>query len=251
MMMRKSITVAKTDFKNALDLRFVKLGLIMSIAFGPVMIIFMFGSLMAIIPPAEFSIVVAILGPLVPSILGIFSIIPTTMIAANALVGEREMNTLEPLLCTPLTDRELLWGKTMAGAIPSLIILVSSTLVSVVGVAVLTIVMGFPLLIILDLPGLFLLSTAVPIMVFAIIAVMIIVSGRVTRVYEAYQMTTAVIIVFIIPMILPMIGLETGNIEELVWFSNFITLLIASVLFVVGWAVALRLFNRDKLVSMV
>ncbi|MHA2151078.1 MAG: hypothetical protein ACXAAQ_03685 [Candidatus Thorarchaeota archaeon] len=234
MMMRKSITVAKTDFKNALDLRFVKLGLIMSIAFGPVMIIFMFGSLMAIIPPAEFSIVVAILGPLVPSILGIFSIIPTTMIAANALVGEREMNTLEPLLCTPLTDRELLWGKTMAGAIPSLIILVSSTLVSVVG-----------------LPGLFLLSTAVPIMVFAIIAVMIIVSGRVTRVYEAYQMTTAVIIVFIIPMILPMIGLETGNIEELVWFSNFITLLIASVLFVVGWAVALRLFNRDKLVSMV
>jgi len=250
-MMRKSITVAKTDFKNALDLRFVKLGLIMSIAFGPVMIILMFGSLMAIVPPAEFGIVVAVLGPIVPSILGIFSIIPTTMIAANALVGEREMNTLEPLLCTPLTDRELLWGKTMAGAIPSLIILVSSTIVSVVGVAVLTIVMGFPMLIILDLPGVFLLSTAVPIMIFAIIAVMIIVSGRVTRVYEAYQMTTAVIIVFIIPMILPMIGLETGNIEELVWFSNFITLLISAVLFIVGWAVALRLFNRDKLVSMV
>jgi ABC-type Na+ efflux pump permease subunit len=250
-MMRKSITVAKTDFKNALDLRFVKLGLIMSVAFGPVMIIFMFVSLLAIVPLAEFGIVLAVLGPIVPSILGIFAIIPTTMIAANALVGEREMNTLEPLLCTPLTDRELLWGKTMAGAIPSLIILVCSTVVSVVGVAVLTIAMGFPMLIILDLPGVFLLSTAVPIMIFAIIAVMIIVSGRVTRVYEAYQMTTAVIVVFIIPMILPMIGLETGNIEELVWFSNFITLLIAAVLFIVGWAVALRLFNRDKLVSMV
>ena len=250
-MMRKSITVAKTDFKNALDLRFVKLGLIMSIAFGPGMIIFMFVSLLALVPLAEFGIVIAVLGPIVPSILGIFSIIPTTMIAANALVGEREMNTLEPLLCTPLTDRQLLWGKTMAGAIPSLIILVASTIVSVVGVAVLSIAMGFPMLIILDLPGIFLLSTAVPIMIFAIIAVMIIVSGRVTRVYEAYQMTTAVIIVFIIPMMLPMIGLETGNITELVWFSNFITLLISALLFVVGWAVALRLFNRDKLVSMV
>jgi ABC-type Na+ efflux pump permease subunit len=250
-MMRKSITVAKTDFKNALDLRFVKLGLIMSVAFGPGMIIFMFVSLLAIVPLAEFGIVLAVLGPIVPSILGIFAIIPTTMIAANALVGEREMNTLEPLLCTPLTDRELLWGKTMAGAIPSLIILVCSTIVSVVGVAVLTIAMGFPMLIILDLPGVFLLSTAVPIMIFAIIAVMIIVSGRVTRVYEAYQMTTAVIIVFIIPMILPMIGLETGNIAELVWFSNFITLIIASLLFVIGWAIALKLFNRDKLVSMV
>ncbi len=249
--MRKSITVAKTDFKNALDLRFVKLGLIMSVAFGPGMIIFMFVSLLAIVPLPGFGIVLAVLGPIVPSILGIFAIIPTTMIAANALVGEREMNTLEPLLCTPLTDRELLWGKTMAGAIPSLIILVCSTIVSVVGVAVLTIAMGFPMLIILDLPGVFLLSTAVPIMIFAIIAVMIIVSGRVTRVYEAYQMTTAVIVVFIIPMILPMIGLETGNIAELVWFSNFITLIIASLLFVIGWAIALKLFNRDKLVSMV
>ncbi|MHA2352708.1 MAG: ABC transporter permease subunit, partial [Candidatus Thorarchaeota archaeon] len=137
-MMRKSLTVAKTDFKNALDLRFVKMGLVLSIAFGPVMIILMFVSLIAVIPPSEFAIVQLLLGPMVPSLLGIFAIIPTTMISANALVGEREQNTLEPLLCTPLTDRELLWGKTMAGAIPSLIILVSSTIASVVGVAVLT-----------------------------------------------------------------------------------------------------------------
>ncbi len=250
-MMRKSLTVAKTDFKNALDLRFVKIGLVMSVAFGPVMIILMFVSLIAVIPPAEFGFVLMLLGPMVPSILGIFSIIPTTMISANALVGEREMNTLEPLLCTPLTDRELLWGKTMAGAIPSLIILVSSTIASVVGVAVLTVVMGYPMLIILDLAGIFLLSTAVPIMIFAIIAIMIIVSGRVTRVYEAYQMTTPIILVFMIPMILPMMGVGTGSVGELVWFSNFTTLIIASLIFVIGWAVALKLFNRDKLVSMV
>ena len=249
--MSRSMTVAMTDFKNALDLKFVKYGLIMSAAFAPVLIILMIGGLLLIIPPSEIEFTMLFLGPMVPAFLGIFSIIPTTMISANALVGEREMNTLEPLLCTPLTDRELLWGKTMAGALPSLIILVSSTVASVAGVAILTLVMGVPILIILDLPGLFLLTTAVPLMIFAVVAIMIIVSGRVTRVYEAYQLTTGVILVFMIPMILPMLGIETGNIGDLLWFSNILTLVIAAILFVVGWAVALKLFNRDKLVSMV
>jgi ABC-type Na+ efflux pump permease subunit len=245
------MTVAMTDFKNALDLRFVKMGLIMSVAFGPAMVILMVGALIFTVPPSEFAFAMLFLGPIVPAFLGLFSIIPTTMISANALVGEREMNTLEPLLCTPLTDRELLWGKTMAGAIPSLIILVCSTVISVVSIALLTLVMGYPILIILDLPGLFLLSTSVPLMIFAVVAIMIIVSGRVTRVYEAYQLTTGVILVFMIPMLLPMFGIETGAVGELVWFSNLLTLAISAVLFVVGWAIALRLFNRDKLVSMV
>ncbi|MFX1606081.1 MAG: ABC transporter permease subunit [Promethearchaeota archaeon] len=249
--MNKSMTVAKTDFKNALDLKFVKLGLIMSVAFAPILIFLLVGGLLMLAPPDEVEIVMLIIGPMVPAFLGIFSIIPTTMISANALVGEREMNTLEPLLCTPLTDRELLWGKTMAGAIPSLIILVSSTVISVTSVALLTLVMGMPILIILDLPGIFLLSTAVPIMIFAVVAIMIIVSGRVTRVYEAYQLTTGVIVVFMIPMLLPMFGFETGLVGDLVWFSNIVTLILALVIFVIGWAVALRLFNRDKLVSMV
>ncbi|MHA1963168.1 MAG: ABC transporter permease subunit [Candidatus Thorarchaeota archaeon] len=250
-MMRKSLTVAKTDFKNALDLRFVKMGLILSAAFGPVMIILMFVSLVAVIPPSEMAMITTLLGPMVPAFLGIFAIIPTTMISANALVGEREMNTLEPLLCTPLTDRELLWGKTMAGVIPSLIILVSSTIVSVVVVAVLTVAMGFPMVIILDLSGVFLLSTSVPLMIFAVVAIMIIISGRVTRVYEAYQMTTVIIVVFMIPMIMPLMGMETGMTADLAWFSNIITLIIAALVFVIGWALALKLFNRDKLVSMV
>ncbi|MHA1636279.1 MAG: ABC transporter permease subunit [Candidatus Thorarchaeota archaeon] len=250
-MMRKSLTVAKTDYKNALDLKFVKWGLIMSSAFAPILIIIMFGSIIAILPPGEMGLIMLLLGPMVPGFIAIFSIIPTSMISANALVGEREMNTMEPLLCTPLTDKELLLGKTMAGAIPSLIILASSTIASVVGVAALTIIMGFPMLIILDLPGLFLLTTAVPLMIFGVVAVMIIISGRVTRVYEAYQMTSGLIMVFMIPIFLPMIGLETGNVGDLVWVSNFTTLIISVLIFTIGWALALKLFNRDKLVSMV
>ena len=249
--MSRWMTVAKTDFKNALDLKFVKYGLILSAAFAPILIILMIGGLLLVVPLGEMAILMSVFAPIVPAFIGIFSIIPTTMISANALVGEREMNTLEPLLCTPLTDRELLWGKTMAGAIPSLLILVSSTVASVAGIAIMSIALGMPVIIILDFPGVFLLATAVPIMIFAVVAVMIIVSGRVTRVYEAYQITTGIVMVFIIPMILPMLGMETGGMTDLVWFSNILTLVIATVLFVVGWAVALRLFNRDRLVSMV
>ena len=249
--MRKSLTVAKTDYKNALDLKFVKWGLVMSSAFAPILIILMFGSIIAFLPPGEMGLIMLLLGPIVPGFIAIFSIIPTSMISANALVGEREMNTMEPLLCTPLTDKELLLGKTLAGAIPSLIILVSSTIASVVGVAALTIIMGYPVLIILDLPGLFLLSTAVPLMIFGVVAVMIIISGRVTRVYEAYQMTSGLIMVFMIPIFLPMLGLETGNVGNLVWLSNFTTLIISALIFTIGWGLALKLFNRDKLVSMV
>ncbi|MHA1135905.1 MAG: hypothetical protein ACTSSE_05405, partial [Candidatus Thorarchaeota archaeon] len=79
----------------------------------------------------------------------------------------------------------------------------------------------------------------------------IIISGRVTRVYEAYQMTSGLIMVFMIPIFLPMIGLETGNVGDLVWVSNFTTLIISVLIFTIGWALALKLFNRDKLVSMV
>jgi ABC-type transport system involved in multi-copper enzyme maturation permease subunit len=44
--------------------------------------------------------------------------LPTT-IAAYAVIGEREQGTLETLLTTPVTDRELLAGKAIAAVIPA------------------------------------------------------------------------------------------------------------------------------------
>ena len=71
--MSKSMIVAKTDFKNALDLRFVKYGLIMAAAFGPVMNILMFGSIIALMPPGELGYVMLLLVPMVPALLAMFS----------------------------------------------------------------------------------------------------------------------------------------------------------------------------------
>jgi len=47
--------------------------------------------------------------------------LPTT-IAAYAVIGEREQGTLEPVLATPVTDRELLLGKTIAATIPGIVL---------------------------------------------------------------------------------------------------------------------------------
>jgi ABC-type Na+ efflux pump permease subunit len=47
--------------------------------------------------------------------------LPTT-IAAYAVIGEREQRTLETVLTTPVTDRELLAGKAIAAVLPTVAI---------------------------------------------------------------------------------------------------------------------------------
>jgi ABC-type Na+ efflux pump permease subunit len=47
--------------------------------------------------------------------------LPTT-IAAYAVMGEREQRTLETVLTTPVTDRELLGGKAIAAVVPAVVI---------------------------------------------------------------------------------------------------------------------------------
>jgi ABC-2 type transport system permease protein len=250
--MNKSMVVAMWDFKNALKLKMVKYGLGMAALFGPAMVILMVVGPALAMSPSDFLFYSSILVPIMAPMLGLFAVIPTTMIAANALVGEREQNTLEPLLCTPLTDRQLLWGKTLSSAIPSLIILVISTFGSTISVLVILAVMGYPLILVPDIPGFFLLFTASPLLILSVVAVMILISGRVTRVYEAYQVSSGVIAVFLFPMFLPFVSIGSGVVDlNLVWFGDIITLIISALLFAITWALALARFNRDKLVSLV
>jgi ABC-2 type transport system permease protein len=54
-------------------------------------------------------------------LLGIPAIVPA-MIAAYAVVGERQQGTLEPVLTTPIRREELLLGKALAALVPSVVI---------------------------------------------------------------------------------------------------------------------------------
>ena len=251
----KPMVVAKADLKMALQVRYVKYSLIFAGLIGPIMAIGLVVFMVTQAPPEILVLMIPLLTPFLAPMLGLFAIIPTTLISANALVGEREMKTMEPLLCTPLTDRELLWGKTLGSVIPSFAILFGSTIVTMIASAIAFLSVGLDPMLIPDIPGLFLLVTSVPLMIFAIVGLMIIVSGSVTRVYEAYQSSSFVVFVFMIPIFLPMMNMAnigTGSsMADAAWFANLITLLITGILFVVFWSIAFKQFNRDRLVSMV
>lgn len=248
----KSMIVAIADIRMALELRMVKWSLVLSAAFGPLMTIVLVAGPALVLTGPELEMITSFLVPMAAALLAMFSIIPATMISANALVGEREQNTLEPLLCTPLTDRELLWGKTLSSVLICGAILVLSTLASSIGIAAILLGVGKPLIIFPDLPGLFMLAVVAPIVLFAVVSLMIIISGKVRRVYEAYQLSGAIIMIFMIPMMAPLVSMEIGVVQpSAIWMWNFVSFLLAVVIAVITWAVAFKQFNRDKMVSLV
>jgi ABC-2 type transport system permease protein len=251
MTLQKSMLVARADLKMAMKVSYVKYGLIAIAALGPVMLIAIV-IMVAFAAPSVAVSTLVMLDPLMSPMLGLVSIIPASLIAANALVGEKEQNTLEPLLCTPLTDRELLIGKVLSSFIPSIALLLGSIIVTEVVTAIILVYLGLGIILFPGIASLFLLLTAGPTLIIAMVSVMILISGKVKRVYEAYQTSGATVMIFILPMILPMISMDpSGNVDmNLVWFSNIITLLIAALLAIITWALAIGRFNRDKMVSM-
>lgn len=248
----KSMIVALADIRMALKLRMVKMGLVVSAAFGPFMTIALVAGPPLVLAGPELEMIMSFLIPMAAAMLAMFSVIPATMISANALVGEREQSTLEPLLCTPLTDRELLWGKTLSSVLICGAILILSTLASTIGIAAILLGTGNQLIVFPDLPGLFMLAVVAPIVLFAVVSLMIIISGRVQRVYEAYQLSGAIIMIFMLPMMAPIVSSPSGVVNpSTVWMWNFISFFLAVVIAVVTWAVAIKQFNRDRMVSLV
>lgn len=251
MVLRKSLIVAKADLRMAMKVKMVKYSLFIMSLMAPIMAIGLV-LLIALTAPAILVTTIPMLDSLFAPLIGIMAIIPATMISANALVGEREQNTLEPLLCTPLTNRELLIGKVLSSFIPTIILLLGSVLVTEIATIIIFASVGANPVLFPGIASLYLLLVAGPILIVAIVSVMILISGKVKRVYEAYQSSGAIVIVFLIPMLLPTMSMSNlGSVNmNLVWFSNTITLLIASVLAIITWALAISRFNRDRMVSM-
>ncbi|TFG99292.1 hypothetical protein E4H12_03250 [Candidatus Thorarchaeota archaeon] len=251
MALYKSLLVARADLKMALKVTYVKYGLIGIAAIGPIMMI----SIVALIVFADpvFAVVfLPSLSAMLSPMLGMMAIMPAALISANALVGEREQNTLEPLLSTPLTDRELLIGKLLSSFIPSFGLLLGSIAVTEIATIIIMLSVGAQIILIPGLSGLFLLLTAAPAMIIAIVSLMILISGKVKRVYEAYQTSGITVIVFFIPMMLPMFTMDASGFVDMntVWMTNILTLLIALVLAAITWALAVRRFNRDTMISL-
>lgn len=169
-------------------------------------------------------------------------ILPSTL-ASYSILGEKIEQSLEPLLATPTTDSELLFGKTMTSFLPcvgiiyigSIIFMVLSDLISYSTIGYLF----FP-----NWSMAFILLLAVPLSSILSIQLNVIISSRVNDVRTANQLG----MILFIPFIAVYILLET-NVVSL----NVINLLAISVILLAADAVLFYInkatFNRDAILT--
>lgn len=176
----------------------------------------------------------------------LYLIIPmmvSSVIAADSFVGERERKTLEALLHTPLTDRELLLSKMLSAWLAAVGVgLGAFLLYTVVVNAVAWPVMGrifFP-----NWLWIILVFWVSPSVAGLGLAATVLISTRVNTFQEAYQMGGIVV--------LPVVGLVLGQAAGLIFLSDWL----AVVLGLVVWALdalllwfGARTFDRDALLA--
>lgn len=72
--------------------------------------------------------------PFLLMVVGFFPISVSLVIALESFVGEKERHSIEPLLCSPLTDEQLYLGKLLAAMVPPLLGSYLGILVYLIGV---------------------------------------------------------------------------------------------------------------------
>ncbi|HUZ17050.1 MAG TPA: ABC transporter permease subunit [Spirochaetia bacterium] len=170
-------------------------------------------------------------------------IVVSTVIAANAVVGEKERKTLETLLYTPVTSRELLVAKELAVFLPAIVIAYASFIAyflvtNGIGLALRGIMLVRS---IVWIPGLLLLAPAVSLLA---LSVSILVSLKAKSFVEAQQ--TAGLVV------LTVIGLVGAQITGVVIFNFPVVLAISAVLLGASYLLVERIgprFNRERVIA--
>ena len=175
--------------------------------------------------------------PFLLMVVGFFPISFSLVIALEAFVGEKERNSLEPLLTTPLTDAQLYLGKTLAAMIPPLLAAYLGIAVYLVGLYFFKDWTPSPTLLALVV----LLTTAEGLVM---VSGAVVLSSQTTSVRAANLLASFVII--------PMALLVQG--ESLIMFWAKYDVLWWIVLFLVVVDVVLvrmgiRIFNREELLG--
>jgi ABC-type Na+ efflux pump permease subunit len=175
-----------------------------------------------------------------------FLIIPvmgSSVIAADSFAGEKERNTLEALLATPLTDAELLLGKILVSFIPGMGVTILSFLLYTVTIDLLTFE-SFGAYIMPTVPWLVLIFILAPSLSLLGIAVTVIVSSRVKGFREAQQLSALLVI--------PVLALLFGQASGYLMLGSVVMIALAlgiGVVDLVVFSFGLRLFQRENILS--
>lgn len=244
-MLKKAWVMARTEIRMVFKSRQVKSIPVMVIIFSAMFSVFMawFTIAMPALPdPFLYRLMMASTMGLVVVMMP--AILPV-MIAADSIVGEKERHTLVALLATPLTDSELLLGKCLTAIVPGLVVAYANFFLAI-GIMNGMFLFMAPFLLWVWPTLLDVVQALIMPPLFSALAVgfTVIISGRVSTVYEAYQISTFVVLP---AMLIPYIGLLQGS-----GFDWLILSLVAVILGIADYAVfrlSLNLFNRDRLIS--
>ncbi|WP_423360743.1 ABC transporter permease [Melissococcus plutonius] len=173
----------------------------------------------------------------------LFLLIPVmlaTIIASSSFVGERENKTIEGLLYTPLTNRELILGKILAASIPAMIV----TWLSVIIYGGLIDTLGLPIFgkaIFPNLNWIIVVLLLNPLIVFLSIALIISVSQHV----KTSKSAQSVAMILILPLIGGLISQASGALLLGPIASLFISLLLV-IIDIIAFLIISKHFNREK-----
>lgn len=175
--------------------------------------------------------------PFMLMIVGFFPISFSLVIALETFVGEKERNSLEPLLSTPITDAQLYLGKTLAAMIPPLLAAYLGITVYLVGLYIFEGWMATP-----ELLALIITLTTTEAIVMVSGAVVL--SSQTTSVRAANLLASFIII----PMALLVQGeaiiMFYANYSILWWVALF--LIVVDVILV---RMGIYIFNREELLG--
>ncbi|MBT2638283.1 MULTISPECIES: ABC transporter permease subunit [unclassified Bacillus (in: firmicutes)] len=163
------------------------------------------GDMIGSLPSMKHQIIFVIVNYLLGSIFLLIPTINAMMIALHSFVGEKEKRTMETLLFSPITVKELFIGKVLAALIPSIIITWVSFFLFGVITASLTYKM-FGYFIFPNSNWLVLMLLVVPMITILTILVNVFVSARAKGFQEAQQLGG----ILILPIMALFIGQATG-----------------------------------------
>lgn len=209
--------------------------------------------LMANLPPtlreqlAQFdhqqSITVLMLGYLFAPMFLMMPLLTSSIIGADSFAGEKERKTMEALLYSPATERELFFGKMLAAFIPALVITWGSFavygIILNVGVKGITGGLWFP-----TAPWWPLIFWVTPAIAVAGNLAAVVISARVNTFMSAYQASSS--------LVLPLVILMVGQIGGLLFLGVEVMLVLGFIVWLVDlgllW-ISLKLFSRARLMG--
>lgn len=165
------------------------------------------------------------------------------VIAADSFAGERERKTLEALLYTPFSDRELLLAKTLVALIPALVV----TLASFIVYAVVVNATAWPVMHRMIFPNttwIWMIVWVAPAVSLVGLGAMVIVSMRVRGVQEAMQLSG----LLVLPIVALLIAQARGSLmlgPRAVAIMGLVLWIIAAALMAYG----VRVFRRERLIA--